>query len=246
MTSATHASRRTTTPRAMPELRLLDAFDLRLDGRPVELALPAQRVMAFLALQERPVLRSAIAGRLWLQGTDAHALGSLRSALWRLRRPGLDLVRSSNGRLELSSQVSVDFRRELSWARRQLDGVGDVDDFDLQHIRLSADLLPDWYDDWILLERERLREVRVRALEALCDRLTDAGSYHQAIEAALAAVKGEPLRESAHRCLIRVHLAEGNTAEVIRRYRLFRRLLSDALGLEPSMQMESLVARLRP
>jgi DNA-binding SARP family transcriptional activator len=248
-TSPARRERRSSRPREgsargrpAAELRLLDAFDLLLDGEPVALPLPAQRVLAFLALNDRPVLRAAVAGRLWLDCTEPHALGSLRSALWRLRQPGARLVETANGRLELGGDLSVDVRVLLQWSRRQLDSLPTSDEEDVEHVRLSGELLPDWYDDWVVLERERLREVHVRALEALCDRLTSSGSYHRAGEAALAAIKGDPLRESAHRCLIRVHLAEGNDAEAVRCYRLFQKLLLDELGLQPSSKMGALVA----
>jgi DNA-binding SARP family transcriptional activator len=205
--------------------------------------LPGQRVLAFLAVNDRPVVRAALAERLWSDGTGTHALGSLRSALWRLRRSGVALVGATNGRLELLPNVSVDTRELLSWSRRQLDGYGAAHDAaDLEQIRTWGELLPDWYDDWVILERERLREIRARALEALCDRLTAAGRYGWAGEAARAAICDDPLRESAHRCLIRLHLAEGNTAEAIRCYRWFRDLLFERLGVEPSNQMNALVA----
>jgi DNA-binding SARP family transcriptional activator len=48
------------------------------------------------------------------------------------------------------------------------------------------------------------------------------------------------LRESAHRALIRVHLAEGNRFEAQRQYDLCRRLLRDRLDIEPSPQLEAL------
>lgn len=224
-------------------LSLLNAFELRLGGEHIPLPFPAQRVLAYLALNARPIVRSAIAAKLWLDVTEPHALGSLRSALWRLRRPGCPpLIEATNGRLRLHPQVWVDVHDLLAWSRRQLDGVGADDTGDIDHVRLSGDLLPDWYEDWVVLERERLREVHVRALEAYCDRVTNAGAFHRATEAALAAIGDDPLRESAHRCLIRVHLAEGNEAEALRCYRLFRDRLNDEIGLRPSPQMEALVA----
>jgi DNA-binding SARP family transcriptional activator len=61
------------------------------------------------------------------------------------------------------------------------------------------------------------------------------------MEVGLASIAGEPLRESAHRAVIRIHLAEGNKAEAFRQYRLYRTLLHDQLGLSPSAQMEELV-----
>jgi DNA-binding SARP family transcriptional activator len=59
----------------------------------------------------------------------------------------------------------------------------------------------------------------------------------QAIEAGLAAVAGEPLRESAHRALIRVHLQEGNRVEAIRQFTACKNILRDELGVEPSAEL---------
>jgi DNA-binding SARP family transcriptional activator len=102
----------------------------------------------------------------------------------------------------------------------------------------------DWYDDWVILARERFRQARLHALEALCLSLASSGRYAEAAEAGLAAVAGEPLRESAHRALIQAHLAQGNPGEAIRQYRLCRRLLHEQLGLEPSPQLDELVGAL--
>jgi DNA-binding SARP family transcriptional activator len=79
------------------------------------------------------------------------------------------------------------------------------------------------------------------ALDALCDRLTRAGRHREALEVGHAAVGAEPLRESAHRALVRVHLAEGNAAEAIRQYRVFRQLVTEQLGITPSARMEALI-----
>ena len=92
-------------------------------------------------------------------------------------------------------------------------------------------LLPDWYEDWVEIERERLCELRAHALEALCHRLTTAGRFGEATEAGLAAVRDEPLRESAHRVLIGVHLAEGNRAAALHQYRAFALLLHEEVGM---------------
>ena len=93
----------------------------------------------------------------------------------------------------------------------------------------------------MLIERERFRQLRLHALEALCERRMAAGRVRHALEAALAAVAAEPLRESAQRTLVRLHLAEGNHAEALRQYHIYRELLNDQLGLEPSTQMQALV-----
>src|SRR6266571_3495035 len=55
---------------------------------------------------------------------------------------------------------------------------------------LSIDLLPYWYEDWVLVERERFRQLRLHALEALCEQLTALGRFDHAVEAGIAAVAG--------------------------------------------------------
>jgi DNA-binding SARP family transcriptional activator len=111
--------------------------------------------------------------------------------------------------------------------------------------RLSGDLLPSWNEDWILLERERLRQVRLHALESICRHLTLAERFADAAAAGIAAVAAEPLRESAHRALVAAYLAEGNHAEALRQYRAFRELLAAELNLPPSPLMEQLIAKIR-
>jgi DNA-binding SARP family transcriptional activator len=104
------------------------------------------------------------------------------------------------------------------------------------------DVLPDWNDEWVLVERERFRQARLHALEALCDRFADAGHMLEAIEAGLAAVTADPFRESGHRALIRVHMREGNRSEAIRQYLLFRKILHQELGIEPTSGLTEMLS----
>jgi DNA-binding SARP family transcriptional activator len=224
-------------------LTLLDGFGLVCDGEPVALPMTAQRVLAFVALHERPLHRLYVAGSIWLDAPEERTYASLRSALWRLHRDGRRLVATDGQRLALGRDVEVDLRESETLARRALDELDD-DALDVDTSALSADLLPDWYEDWVLMERERYRQVRLHALDALCDRLTRANRLGEALEAGLAAVAGEPLRESAHRAVVRVHVAEGNVGEAIRQYHLCRRLLNEHLGIEPSDRMRELVGSL--
>jgi DNA-binding SARP family transcriptional activator len=226
------------------QLRLLDGFELRCGDEVVTLPMTAQRLLVLLALQDRPLTRSHVAGTLWVDSTDEHAGASLRSALWRLRRPGHRLVEVNPTHLRLASDVHVDYRQVTARARRLLDG-----NAPLQLVpdaaQLASDLLPDWWDDWILLERERFRQLRLHALEALCSGLAATGRFAAALEAGLSAVACEPLRESVHRLLIEVHLAEGNRAEALRQYQEYARVLYAELGLRPADEVRSLVDPLR-
>lgn len=233
--------RRPTGPPGPVELRLLNAFELVSAGATVPLPMGAQRLVAFVALHNRPVLRSYVAGSLWLDTLDERAAANLRSALWRIHRVSLPLIQAVGQQLRLGVDVRVDLRDAERLARDEVNGGAERDGAASDVGAFVGDLLPDWYDDWVLIERERFRQLRLRALEALCDRLARAGRLGEALDAGLLSVAGEPLRESAHRALIRVHLADANAGEAVRQYRLCRRLLRDQLGIEPSEHMRELV-----
>ena len=243
MSSLAQAPQSRSAPVAPATLSLLDAFELRCGGEPVSLPLSAQRLLAFVALHERPLLRVYVAGTLWIDASDERAGASLRSSLWRLNRPGHALVEATSTHLRLAPGVDVDVHRAFRLARRLLDGSAGGKDLDAAPDLLGGELLPDWYDDWLLFERERFRQVSLHALEALSELLVRGGQLARALEAALSAVRAEPLRESAHRALIRVHLAEGNRGEAQRQYELCRRLLCERLDTAPSPQLEALLER---
>ncbi len=222
-------------------LSLLHGFELTCGGRPVAIPRSSQRLLAFVALHDRPLQRGYVAGNLWTESSDERAAANLRSALWRLNRGGRALVEASVGQLHVAAGLRVDIRDAIARARSVLAGSVSSGDLTLYAIPLDCDLLPDWYEDWVLVERERYRQLRLHALEALCDRLTTARRFAEAVEAGLTAVAAEPLRESAQRALISAHLAEGNQGEAIRQYRQFQHQLSEELGVQPSIDLRELM-----
>lgn len=228
--------------RASPALELEGGFTLTCGGTTPAVPLSAQRVLAFVAVHDRPLLRAYVAGTLWPGSREARAAASLRTVLWRLNDVHSPLSVTPT-HLALAAGMTVDVRETRAAVRRILGG-GEPCPSDVDRLVYARDLLPDWYDDWVLLEREQLREQRIRALEELCVRLTDEGRYAEAAQAGLAAVACEPLRESSHRALVSLHLAEGNDSEALRRYTEFRRLLERKLGLSPSPRMEELLSGL--
>jgi DNA-binding SARP family transcriptional activator len=213
-------------------LSLIGGFRLWCGGRSLILPLSAERLLAFLGLQDRAVHRSYVAGILWPESTEERAAANLRSALWRLRLSRNALVDPTRSHLSLNPGVAIDLRVIADYARMMLRDHRACDRNDIDVAQLSRDLLPDWYEDWVVVERERFRQLRLHALETLCARLTAAGRFGEAIESGLAAVAGEPLRESANRVLIQAYLAEGNRAEATRQWVGYKRLLLDELGLE--------------
>jgi DNA-binding SARP family transcriptional activator len=202
-----------------------------------------QRLLALLALHDRSCLRAYIAGTLWLRATDQRAFANLRASIWRLRRAGFPLIVATVSHVGLAEGIDVDVRRAIAASRQAIEDPETraylPDDY------FSGDLLPDWYDDWVGDERERLRQLRVHALESVGETLLERGQFGQAVDACLLGVQLDPLRESMHRLLIRVYLAEGNASDALRQYDVYTQRLGDAVGLEPSAQMRELVHQLR-
>lgn len=229
---------------AVVQLGLLRGFELSAHGRRIRLPLSAQRVVAFLAFQDKPVQRLYVAGTLWLDSTETKANACLRTALWRLRNPECPIVEATATHLSLAGTVCVDVR-ETTWAAEQAIGHAfPIADHTAAALFRAGELLPDWYEDWVLIEREHFRQLRLHALETLCADLAATGRFAEAARAGLAAIRDEPLRESAHRALISAYLAEGNPSEAVRHFNLFRRVLQEQLGLAPSQLMLDLMATL--
>lgn len=228
-----------------PSIRLsvLGTFSLTRDGQAVPtLAMEAQHLLGLLALRGRAVTRRSLAGTLWPESTEAHAHASLRSALFRLSGAAQDAVVVSDVDVRLSDAVVVD----LDEARRLAHDLVAADSAALPRSSahaievLSRDCLPDWYEDWVLVEAEEWRQLRLHALDALAVRLAAAGRYAEALGAALAAVRADPLRETAWATVMRIHIAEGNPSEAIRAFRQCERLLASELGITPTPALRAL------
>lgn len=205
-----------------------------------------KRLVALLALRRGRVERCRAAGLLWPAVCDRRAAGNLRSVLWRLRAAGLELVASDQVSLMLRADVRVDVDEMSAWARRLIQGSPAATDLALDpSIDAALDLLPGWYDDWAIFERERLRHRVLHALENLSRQLCARGRCAEGVEAALLAVGADPIRESAQQVLIEAYLSEGNIGEARHAYTAFRRLILRELGVPPSRRLTALLARSR-
>ena len=221
-------------------LELLSGFRLFRGAARLDLPAGAARLLAFLALHSCAARRSVVAARLFPDASEQRAQASLRSTLRRLDRPARDSVELAPQELALSGRVSVDLRDARSLAHGLLWRGDPTEPAEAIEV-LSHDLLPGWTDDWVLAESEEWLQLRLHALEALAAALTAAGRFGAAASAAMAAVRADPLRESATAALIRVHLAEGNQSEAVRAFLRYRGVLSAELGLSPTPQLADLV-----
>lgn len=230
-------------PSACVSLSLLGGFGITLDGRHLDVPMASQRIVALLALHDQPLHRSYVAGTLWPEYLDGRAAANLRTALSRLPvGPGV-LVATHGPLLTVPAGVEVDLRETRLVIRRVLDQGEGTPHLDQVRDRLMVDLLPGWYDEWLVFEQERYRELRLLALEALCRWLMGRGRTATAVEVGLATVSTDPLRESAQRVLVEAHLAAGNPAAAVRGFERFRSLLRRELGMEPSVALAEIVSR---
>ncbi|GAB3307652.1 hypothetical protein GCM10027451_15860 [Geodermatophilus aquaeductus] len=225
-----------------PVLHLLDGPHVCVDGSRREVPEGGKRLLVFVALRRRRVERRYAAGLLWPLGSDDRAAGNLRSALWRLRGADIDLMSVDKCSLRLREDVAVDVELARDWATGLISGTTPADELTITPSWFDAlDLLPGWYDDWVIMERERLRQRMLHGLEALSRQLVREGRFAEAVEAAMVAVSVEPLRESAQRALVTAHLAEGNRVEGQRCFDAYREVLRRDLGAEPAPELTALV-----
>lgn len=229
-------------------LALLGGFECVYAGIGVRLPLGAQRLLALLALHDGGMHRAVAAERLWPDSHRSRAAANLRSALWRGRQVGdVTLIDHVGPRLRLAPAVTVDLHELVAQVRDILDPTCHspaISDWNAVVGGLSRELLPDWSEDWLFVQRERWDQLRLHALEGMVKQLGAEERYPAALQTALVAIAIEPIRETAHRLLIEVHIAEGNAASALKHYQRYRGILQRELGVAPSQRMDQLVRHL--
>lgn len=196
------------------------------DGAQVPLDVDARRLVAYLAVHPRPQRRDGLAADLWPDVDTTTAQDLLSETLEALDVPDL-VVADTDGTVRLAPQVDVDLAEALALVR----ALPQLPDDDLPGAApLSADILPDWTAPWVVVERERFRQIRLAALEHLSARLTAAGRHAEAVRVAQEAVRAAPSRESARRALIEAHLAEGDVGAALAQYDEYQELLRSSVG----------------
>ena len=238
------SGRKPPDPRGVPPtaaLTLMGDFGVVIGGQPLRVPHNAERVLTYLALADRPVTRTRLAGDLWRDGSDPGAAKCLRTTLWRIRHAGLNVVLARDDRLQLYPGVTVDVTDLTELAKRLIYQPDSEALARLPILVECVELLPDWDDEWVVADRERYRLLRLEALERGASALIERCCLGDALIPALAAVQAEPLRESARRLVVQVQIAQGNVAEAIHSYHGYQSLLREELGLEPSPLMDQLI-----
>ncbi len=221
-------------------LRLLGRWQLVADGEDVGLAHREERLTALLGLIGQSSLMH-VAGILWPETTDARALANLRRAVLQTHRrcPGLLQQNRLNIGLATAVEVDVDEVRRAAAATEHALTEGEAGALLRQLV--GDELLPDWYDAWVLTERESLEQLRAKALERIARQALEAGDLERSVDAARAASDIDPLLESAGELAIRAHLAGGDLGSALLEFDRYRDAVREELGVSPSRAILELI-----
>ncbi|MFO7742680.1 MAG: BTAD domain-containing putative transcriptional regulator [Anaerolineae bacterium] len=230
------------------EAYLFGSPEFRRDGEALpQLAIrKITALLAYLILHtHRPHSREKLAARFWGDVPDRRARHSLRTALANIRRTmGHDLLVTDRKTAQLDPELSIWVdAREL---QRVADAAAQEEMANLQYAidLYRGDLLADFYDEWILRERDHYRTLYLDLLLRVTQVLRSRGDYASAIEYAQRALRCDPANERAHQHVIFCRLASGDRSAALRQYEACRRLLGEELGAEPSPETTALYRRL--
>lgn len=223
-----------------PDLQLLGWWRLWWCGRNIELGGREQRLVAFLGLRgTRPRLH--VAATLWPDTSEDKALASLRAAVLRTHRRAPGLLEATRTMIGLHPDVHVDIA-DLVPSLGEGAVVGEPPTTGRNSILDCEELLPGWYDEWVLFAREQFEQRRLRALETMASRALAEGDCIAALEAARAASRIEPLLETARTITIQARLRLGDPAGALLEFHSYRQHLLEELGVAPSPRFSALLS----
>ncbi len=182
--------------------------------------------------------RERLAGLLWPESEESNARGNLRHALWRLGKSiGRGYFHTQSGSIAFNTQEP--FRLDVAVLE---EGPRD-DSLEAMLEVVSAyegELLPGFYDDWIDLERERLKSVYEQRMKGLLERLVNEHRWAAVLEWGERWIGHGQFSEQPYRALMRAHWALGDRANLAATYHRLRDSLEQEMDIEPSPQTQKL------
>lgn len=218
----------------------------------------AEAVVAYLACTRRACARETLAELLWDDRTTAQGLGNLRVVLNSLRQsvlaPHLSITRQTvafNPERAWALDVA-DFETHLARALRLPSGPEQAALLETGVAWYRGDFLQGVYfrdsrgfEEWAVLERERLQQLVINALQHLTDFYLKTGAYATGLTHVTRLLSLDALREEAHRQKMLLLARAGQTAAALAHYEICRQRLRADLDLEPSAETQALYHRLQ-
>lgn len=235
----------------MLEIRLLGQFDIRREGEALHLASrPAQSLFAYLILNpETYHRRERLAGLLWPVSTESNARNNLRQALWRIRR----MLKESAGREEdflLVDNYAIRFNEEANYwldvneilkdpphepSVEHLEGIAEL---------YKGDLLPGFYEDWVILERAKVQALYRSKLQLLLNKFAKEHRWGDLVDWSERWIAQGETPEPAYRYLMLAYHHQGDSSSVATTYERCTNDLVEQLGVNVSEETESLFQEL--
>lgn len=232
----------------MLDIRLLGQFAVYLDGAPIQInSRPAQSLLAYLLINAgKAFRREKLAGLFWPEASEENARNNLRQALWRVRKSleiGQPLLLVDD--ITVAFNNSAEYNLDVRHLEEPVTGETPLSRL-IEIISLyEGELLTGFYDDWIVLERERLNSVFEARMGVLINRLVDGQNWSETIEWSERWIALGGVPEPAYRGLMTAHAARGDLSSMAAAYRRCEGAMRNELGLAPSESTQSLFERLK-
>ena len=233
---------------SMLEVRLLGTFEVKDGKKTITIASrPAQSLFAYLILSVGTShRREKLAGMLWPDSLEETARDNLRHALWRVRKslppkPKTEYVLADD--LSITFNGSAEYWLDVS----ALENIGEDASTDEMISVLSAyqgELLPGFYDEWAVLEREHLNSIFENKMARLMSLLEDEKRWIDILDWGERWIKLGQKPEPAYRALMSAHAAKGDMSKVATTYERCVKSLKE-FGIEPSEQTRALYESLK-
>jgi predicted ATPase/DNA-binding SARP family transcriptional activator len=233
---------------SMLEVRLLGTFEVKYKKKPINIASrPAQSLFAYLILNAGTAhRREKLAGMLWPDSLEETARDNLRHALWRVRKA---LASASSTRFLHADDLTIKFEESSDYwldaaALENLSENTSADDLIPALSEYQGELLPGFYDEWVVLEREHLSSVFEHKMARLMSLLQNENRWLDILDWGERWIKLGQKPEPAYRALMSAHAAKGDMSKVAATHERCVKSLKE-FGIEPSEQTHALYERLK-
>ncbi len=236
----------------MLKIRLLGQFDLKHNGDSIEIpSRSAQSLIAYLVLNTSiSHRREKLAGLLWPQASEANARSYLRKALWQAKK-FLGAEESGEENYLLADDISISFNPHADyWLDADALGGKPTEAISVEKLieavsAYQGELLPGFYEEWVTLERERLKSAFDQKMNMLLSCLVDKRSWNQVVYWGEQWIALGEAPEPAFQALMVSHANMGDMAKVAATYERCVQTLREELSVEPSEQTITLFQQLR-
>jgi len=213
-------------------------------------------LLAHLAFYPKRIhAREELIEMLWSEFEPNAGRTSLRTALASLRRqleppgtPSGSFLIANRSNIQINSDTVTSDVSEFEFAFKtaaQTTNSSEKIDLLARAVELyQGELLPGYYENWIITERGILAENFLDALRRLAAALEQAGEFERAIDYARRRIAADRWREEAHAELMRLYAATGQISAAKRQYDQLKQILRDELNVQPAPETRSLVERL--